>query len=190
MPNPILCHISAVTLSSFGLHGGLYVKKVYFFYPNSCIFQKKVVILHPQNVQRKLGRILCIDYGRRRCGIAVTDPLRLTAGALDTVPTHELPAWLDAYFAKEQVDTVVIGHPKQMSGEDSESMTVIRPFMALFRKRFPAIPLVEYDERFTSVLAHKAMLDGGMKKKDRQDKAVVDKIAACIILQGYLDSIQ
>ena len=77
-----------------------------------------------------------------------------------------------------------------MSGEESESMTVIRPFMALFRKRFPAIPLVEYDERFTSVLAHKAMLDGGMKKKDRQDKAVVDKIAACIILQGYLDSIQ
>ena len=136
-----------------------------------------------------MGRILCIDYGRRRCGIAVTDPLRLTAGALDTVPTHELPAWLEVYFAKEQVDTVVIGHPKQMSGEDSESMSVIRPFMAFFQKRFPAIPMVEYDERFTSVLAHKAMLDGGMKKKARQDKAAVDKIAACIILQGYMESI-
>ena len=136
-----------------------------------------------------MGRILAIDYGRRRCGIAVTDALRITAGALATVPTHELPDWLTDYFAREHVDEVVIGHPKQMSGEESESMTVIRPFMALFKKRFPTIPLVEYDERFTSVLAHKAMLDGGMKKKARQDKAVVDKIAACIILQDYLESI-
>lgn len=136
-----------------------------------------------------MGRILAIDYGRKRTGLAVTDPLRITAGALETVPTHTLMDWLRAYFLREQVDEVVIGHPRQMSGEDSESMTYIRPFMAQFVKAFPHIPLRQYDERFTSVLAHKAMIDGGMRKKQRQDKAVVDKIAACIILEGYLDSL-
>lgn len=136
-----------------------------------------------------MGRILAIDYGRRRCGIAVTDALRITAGPLETVPTHELPQWLQSYFAREQVDTVVIGHPKQLNGEDSESMTYIRPFMNYFRKQWPERELVEADERFTSVLAHKAMIDGGMKKSQRRDKAVVDKIAACIILEDYLSSL-
>lgn len=140
------------------------------------------------NFAGDMGRVLAIDYGRKRTGLAVTDPLRITAGALETVPTHSLMDWLKAYFAKEQVDEVVIGHPKQMSGEDSESMTYIRPFMAQFAKTFPNIPLHQYDERFTSVLAHKAMIDGGMRKKQRQDKAVVDKIAACIILEGWMDS--
>lgn len=135
-----------------------------------------------------MGRILAIDYGRKRTGLAVTDPLRITAGALETVPTHTLIDWLTAYFQREQVDVVVIGHPKQLSGEDSESMNYIRPFMARFRQVFPDMPLVQFDERFTSVLAHKAMIDGGMKKKQRQDKAVVDKIAACIILEDYLQS--
>ena len=97
---------------------------------------------------------------------------------------------LKDYFVHEPVDEVVIGHPTQMNGEDSESMNCIRPFMGVFKKAFPDKPITMYDERFTSVLAHRAMIDGGMKKKDRQNKAVVDKIAACIILEDYLDSLQ
>jgi len=135
-----------------------------------------------------MGRILAIDYGTRRTGLAVTDALRIAAGPLATVPTHTVLDWLGDYFTKEPVDEVVIGQPKQMSGEESHSMQAIRPFMVAFKKRFPDKPLVPYDERFTSVLAHKAMLDGGLKKKARQDKATVDKIAACIILEGYLES--
>lgn len=137
-----------------------------------------------------MGRILAIDYGRKRTGIAVTDALRITANPLLTIETKELLNWLTDYFAHEQVDEVVIGHPTQMNGEDSENMNYIRPFMGVFKKTFPDKPITMYDERFTSVLAHRAMIDGGMKKKDRQDKAVVDKIAACIILEGYLDSLR
>ncbi|WP_413854743.1 Holliday junction resolvase RuvX [Candidatus Ruminimicrobium bovinum] len=137
-----------------------------------------------------MGRILAIDYGRKRTGLAVTDPLRITANPLLTVETKDLMTWLAGYLAKEQVDQVVIGHPTQMNGEESESMNYIRPFMGNFKKQFPNIPLTMYDERFTSVLAHQAMLAGGMKKKDRQNKAAVDKIAACIILEGYLDSLR
>ena len=135
-----------------------------------------------------MGRILAIDYGRKRTGLAVTDVLRITANPLLTIETKDLMAWLANYFAKEPVDEVVIGHPTQMNGEDSESMNYIRPFLGNFKKQFPDKPITMYDERFTSVLAHRAMIDGGMKKKNRQDKAVVDKIAACIILEGYLDS--
>ena len=137
-----------------------------------------------------MGRILAIDFGRKRTGLAVTDPLRITANPLITIPTHTLEEWLKDYFSREQVDEVVIGHPYQMSGEDSVSMQYIQPFMNRFRKVFPDMPLKEYDERFTSVIAHQAMIAGGMKKKQRQDKAVVDKIAACVILEGYLDSIR
>lgn len=134
-----------------------------------------------------MGRILAIDYGRKRTGLAVTDVLRITANPLLTVETKDLIGWLAEYFEKEPVDEVVIGHPTQMNGEESESMNYIRPFMGVFKKRFPDKPLTMYDERFTSVLAHQAMLAGGMKKKDRQNKATVDKIAACIILEGYLE---
>jgi putative Holliday junction resolvase len=137
-----------------------------------------------------MGRILAIDFGRKRTGLAVTDPLRITANPLITIPTHTLEEWLKAYFAKEQVDEVVIGHPYQMSGEDSESMQYIQPFINRFRKVFPEMPLKEYDERFTSVIAHQAMIAGGMKKSKRRDKAVVDKLAACIILEGYKDSLR
>ena len=137
-----------------------------------------------------MGRILAIDYGRKRTGIAVTDALRITANPLLTIETKELMNWLTDYFAHEQVDEVVLGHPTQMNVEDSESMNYIRPFLGVFKKTFPDKPITMYDERFTSVLAHRAMIDGGMKKKDRQDKAVVDKIAACIILEGYLDSLR
>jgi putative Holliday junction resolvase len=136
-----------------------------------------------------MGRILAIDYGRKRTGLAVTDILRITANPLRTIETKELMNWLNDYFAHEPVDEVVIGHPTQMNGQESESMNYIRPFMGLFKKTFPDKLVTMYDERFTSVLAHKAMMDGGMKKKDRQNKAVVDKIAACIILEGYLDSL-
>ena len=134
-----------------------------------------------------MGRILAIDFGRKRTGLAVTDVLRITANPLLTIETKDLIPWLTDYIAREPVDEVVIGHPTQMNGEESESMNYIRPFMGVFKKRFPDKPLTMYDERFTSVLAHKAMIAGGMKKKARQDKAVVDKIAACIILEGYLE---
>ena len=137
-----------------------------------------------------MGRILAIDYGRKRTGLAVTDVLRITANPLLTIETGQLMSWLTDYFAHEPVDEVVIGHPTQMNGQESESMNYIRPFMGVFKKTFPTIPITMYDERFTSVLAHKAMLAGGMKKKDRQNKAVVDKIAACIILEDYLSSLR
>lgn len=116
--------------------------------------------------------------------------LRITANPLLTVDTSQLIDWLTQYFAKEEVDEVVIGHPLQMSGKESESMNYIKPFINRFRKLWPSMQLVEYDERFTSVLAHRAMIDGGMKRKQRQDKAVVDKLAACIILEDYLQSLQ
>lgn len=136
-----------------------------------------------------MGRILAIDYGRRRTGLAVTDVLRITANPLVTIETNQLMDWLRAYIYKEKVEVVVIGHPTQMNGQESESMNYIRPFMGNFRKQFPDVELVMYDERFTSVLAHRAMIDGGMKKKQRQDKAIVDKIAATIILEDYLQTL-
>ena len=135
-----------------------------------------------------MGRILAINFGRKRTGLAVTDALRITANPVLTIETKELIDWLQDYFAHEPVDEVVIGHPTQMNGQDSESMNYIRPFLGVFKKTFPDKPITMYDERFTSVLAHRAMIDGGMKKKDRQDKTVVDKIAACIILEDYLES--
>ncbi len=134
-------------------------------------------------------RILAIDYGQKRTGLAVTDVLRITANPLLTIKTRLLQDWLKTELAKGEIDTVVIGHPTQLNGEESDSMRYIRPFMGWFRTQFPAIPLVEYDERFTSTIAHQAMIAGGMKKKDRRDKAVVDKIAACIILEDYLSTL-
>ena len=136
-----------------------------------------------------MGRILAIDYGKKRTGLAVTDILHITANPLITIQTNQLIPWLKDYFAKENVDEVVMGYPKQMNGEDSESMQYIRAFLKQFEQTFPTMPIKLYDERFTSVLAHQAMIDGGMKRSQRQDKMVVDKIAACIILEGYLDSI-
>jgi len=136
-----------------------------------------------------MGRILAIDYGQKRVGIAVTDVLHISANGLDTVPVHEVMAFLEKYIAIEPVEKFVIGLPKQMNGLESDSMQYIRPFAVALQRRFPEIEIVYVDERFTSVLAHKAMLDGGLKKKDRQNKALVDKIAATIILQSYLESL-
>jgi putative Holliday junction resolvase len=135
-----------------------------------------------------MGRILAIDYGRKRTGLAVTDPLQLVPGGLATVPSHELLAYLEAYFQKEPVDKVVIGLPKQMNNLPSESMKYIEPFVRSFKKKWPDKPLEYYDERFTSILAQQAILDAGLKKKDRQNKALVDEVSAVIILQSYLET--
>lgn len=135
-----------------------------------------------------MGRILAIDYGKKRVGLAVTDMLHITANGLDTVLSHEVLDYLQSYIAKEPVEKFVIGLPTQMNGRESESMQYIRPFVTGLQRRFPDIELVYVDERFTSVLAHRAMLEGGLKKKDRQNKELVDKISATIILQSYLES--
>ena len=135
-----------------------------------------------------MGRILAIDYGRKRTGLAVTDPLQLIAGALDTIPTHTLMDFLRKYLPENGVETVVVGLPRQMDGSFSESYTYIRPFVGHLQKEFPTLKIEMFDERFTSVLAHKAMIDGGLRKKARQNKALVDEISATIILQSYLES--
>lgn len=135
-----------------------------------------------------MGRILAIDYGRKRTGLAVTDPMQIIASGLTTVSTHELAGFIQNYVSREKVDRIIIGHPRQMNYEDSENMKNIVPFMNRLKKMLPDIPLELVDERFTSVLAHQAMLAGGLKKKDRQNKALVDEISATIILQSYLES--
>lgn len=134
-----------------------------------------------------MGRILAIDYGRKRTGIAITDPLQMIANGLTTVSTHELLPFLKQYFTKESVEAIVIGIPKTLKNEPSESMKYIRPFLSVLKKEFPAMPVHHIDERFTSSMAHQTMIDGGMKKKDRQNKEVVDTISATIILQSYLE---
>ena len=133
-------------------------------------------------------RILSIDYGKKRTGIAVTDPLQLIAGGLATVSTSELFEFLSRYVAQEQVERIVVGLPRRLDGTPSESMKWIEPFLNRLKKIMPDMPVVMYDERFTSTLAHKAMLDGGMKKSDRRNKEIVDTIAASIILNDYLQS--
>ena len=135
-----------------------------------------------------MGRILAIDFGLKRTGIAVTDPLQIIANGLDTVTTHTLLVFLQTYFAKETVDQVVIGMPKNLDNTDTDSTAGVRIFIKSFRKRFPLIPLEEHDERFTSKLAMQAMIAGGMSKKDRREKGTVDRVSATIILQSYLES--
>lgn len=135
-----------------------------------------------------MGRILAIDYGKKRTGIAVTDPARIIANGLTTVETHKLWDFLIDYMSREPVDEVVIGMPVQMSGEASENQKNIIPFINRWRKNFPEIPMHEYDERFTSVMAHRTMLDAGLGKMARRNKALVDEISATIILQSYMES--
>ncbi len=135
-----------------------------------------------------MGRILAIDYGRKRVGVAVTDPCQIIANGLCTVPSNDILKFIEEYTQKESVELIVVGQPKTVKNEPSESMKYINPFLNALKKRLPQIPVVLYDERFTSVLAHKAMLEGGLKKKERQDKALVDEISATIILQSYMES--
>lgn len=137
-----------------------------------------------------MGRLLAIDYGRKRCGIAVTDTLRIVATGLTTVATSELMKFLTDYTAREQVDTIVMGYPRTLRGADSESMRYIRPAVDRLRKQLPRIPVVMFDERFTSAIAHQSMIDSGMRKSQRRDKAAVDCMAATIILNDYLQSKQ
>ena len=134
-----------------------------------------------------MDRIIGIDYGRRRTGLAASDPLGIFASALDTVDSTKLIDYLKKYAEKERIVHFVVGYPVNMDGKPSEAQADVDVFLKQLAKAFPGIPVTKEDERFTSVLAHRAMIDGGMKYKDRRNKASVDKIAAAIILQGYLD---
>ena len=137
-----------------------------------------------------MGRILAIDYGTKRTGLAVTDPLRIIANALDTVETKQLERFLADYFAKNDGDIIVVGKPSQMNGQPSETMRYIEPLVGRLRHAYPDKQVVMYDERFTSVMAHRTMLESGIGKMARRDKALVDRISATIILQSYMDSIE
>lgn len=134
-----------------------------------------------------MGRILAIDYGRKRVGLAVSDPQRIIAGKLATVETNSIWDFLKEYFEKEQVDEVVIGYPRQLNNTASEAVVYINPFIRKFRTAYPDIRLETIDERFTSRMASMAMIEGGVKKMGRRNKEMVDAISATIILQGYME---
>lgn len=135
-----------------------------------------------------MGRLLAIDFGRRRCGIAVTDSACIVANPLTTVDTPTLVDFVSRYVVDEGVDEVIVGRPRTVRGEDSDSMRYLTPAINRLRKVIAPIPITFFDERFTTVLAHRAMIDGGMKKSDRRDRGAADKISASIILNDYLSS--
>jgi len=135
-----------------------------------------------------LGRILALDYGQKRTGIAVTDEMQLIASGLTTVPTKELIVFLKKYVSEEKVIRFIVGEPKQMDSTPSESEALITPFLQKLKAEFPNIPIERHDERFTSKMAFQTMIDSGLNKKQRRNKALVDEISATIILQGYLNS--
>lgn len=135
-----------------------------------------------------MSRLLSIDYGKKRTGIAVSDPLQIIANGLTTVETSKLFEFLEDYLKKEEVESIIVGLPKQMNGQPSENMKRIEPFVNRLKKLYPKINIQYFDERFTSKLAHQAMIDGGLKKQDRRNKELVDEISATIILQGYMES--
>jgi putative Holliday junction resolvase len=137
-----------------------------------------------------MGRILAIDYGRKRAGIAVTDELQIIASGLQTVHVDEIFSFLDDYTGRETVDLFVVGEPRQMNNEASEAHRFIEPFVKKLKKHFPAIQVVRVDERFTSVMAQSTIREAGLKKKDRQNKGLVDKVSATIILQSYMQMMQ
>jgi len=135
-----------------------------------------------------MGRILAIDYGSKRVGIAVTDELRIIATGLTTVSTKEIISFLKDYINAEKVDKIVVGEPKKMDNTNSDSALIIEPFIKNLAKQFPEIPILRMDERFTSKMAFQTMIDGGLKKKARQNKSLVDKISATIILQSWMEA--
>ena len=137
-----------------------------------------------------MGRILAIDFGRKRTGIAVTDCLKIVANGLDTVPTHKVVEFLKQYTAKEPVELIVVGEPKKLDNTPSESQNYLHPFLKKLREAFSDMPIEMFDERFTSTIAHQSMLSGGARKSTRQNKDIVDTIAATIILNDYLQSKQ
>jgi putative Holliday junction resolvase len=134
-----------------------------------------------------MSRILAIDYGRKRCGIAVTDELKIIASGLTTVPTGELNSFLQTYFKTNKVETIVLGEPKKLDGTDTDTSAQVRQLKDQLEKKHK-LPVVLYDERFTSKMAHQTMIDSGLKKMARRNKELVDEISATIILQGYLES--
>ncbi|HOI47945.1 MAG TPA: Holliday junction resolvase RuvX [Prolixibacteraceae bacterium] len=134
-----------------------------------------------------MGRILAIDYGKKRVGLAVTDPLQMIATRLETVATSEIWSFLERYFQTETVERVVVGYPLQLNNQASEAVEYINPFLKTFQKKFPAMPIEQVDERFTSKLAFQAMIDSGLKKSDRRNKGLIDGVSATIILQSYLE---
>ncbi len=133
-----------------------------------------------------MGQLLAIDYGKKRCGIAVTDDLQLIASGLTTVPTHTLLDFLERYTSEHEVETFIVGEPRQMNYEFSENETIIRPFLNTLSKCFPEIPVERVDERFTSKMAFQTLIDSGVKKKGRRDKELIDEVSAALILQSYL----
>jgi putative Holliday junction resolvase len=135
-----------------------------------------------------MGRMLCLDYGRKRVGVAVSDPLGIIAGGLETVPTHRIRDFLKTYLAGGEVERLVVGYPKTLRNEPSEATRYIDPFVKWFRQAFPGIPVDLFDERFTSRMAERAMLEAGVPRKARRDRGLVDKISASLILQSYLES--
>ena len=136
-----------------------------------------------------MGRILAIDYGRKRCGVAVTDSLHISANPLPTLRAADLETFLTEYCAREGVDEIVVGYPRDMKGNDSESMRYIRPFLGRLKKILPDMKVTMYDERFTSVIAHQAMVQG-LSKSRRSEKGMADRVSAVIILTDYLQSLQ
>ena len=134
-----------------------------------------------------MGRLMGIDYGRKRVGIAVSDPMKIIANGLKTVHSKDIFEFLKEYFQNEEVETVAIGYPKTLSNQPSEALEFVNPFIKKFRKEFPQIPIHLVDERFTSKMAFQTMIDGGVKKKGRQNKALVDTISATIILQSFME---
>jgi len=136
-----------------------------------------------------LARILSLDIGKKRTGIAATDPLQIIANGICTIPTNDIIIFLTDYLSKEKVERLVVGYPKQMNNQPSEAVNYINPAINRIKKAFPELPITLVDERFTSKIAFQTMIDGGVKKKDRQNKALVDTISATIILQSYLESI-
>ncbi|HWC52677.1 MAG TPA: Holliday junction resolvase RuvX [Chitinophagaceae bacterium] len=136
-----------------------------------------------------MGRILSIDYGLKRTGLAVTDPLKIIATGLTTVDTKELLSFLKNYFAKEEVELILIGEPKNLDDTDTHATPLVEKFVKELQKNFPSVPVKKVDERFTSKMASQAMIEMGMKKKQRRDKRLIDEIAATILLQEYLQSL-
>lgn len=135
-----------------------------------------------------MGRLISIDFGRKRCGIAVTDPLKIIANGLTTVATASLIDFVKDYLSKESVEAIIVGLPKNLNGAPSDSMRYLEPVINRLKKEIAPVEVIFFDERFTSVLAHRAMIDGGMKKMDRRNKAIVDEISATILLNDYLNS--
>ncbi|MDO4695484.1 Holliday junction resolvase RuvX [Porphyromonas sp.] len=136
-----------------------------------------------------MGRLVAIDIGRKRTGIAATDIMQIVPGGLGYLPTHQVPAWLEEYCKKEPVDKLIIGEPKQANYSDSESVKYINPVINRIRKVLPNLEIVRYDERYTSVLAHQTMIEAGLKQHKRREKGLVDEISAVIILRDYMEHV-